>query len=132
MWSCDQCGAEGEEHFEVCWQCGAPRAGVVGDAEAGQVTESENEAAPGEAQLPHGAAETLPASEVPEPPQDPNVRTCIACGAELDYRGEIPIRVGGPVDWALFREGSELSEKLWPVHVWACCGCRRLEFFEAE
>ena len=74
----------------------------------------------------------LPASEAPEPPPDAAVKTCSACGAELDYRGEIPIRVGGPDGWSFFRDLAELDEKLWPVHVWACPGCRRLELFETE
>ena len=27
MWTCPNCREEGEEHFEVCWNCGASRKG---------------------------------------------------------------------------------------------------------
>lgn len=27
MWTCAKCRAEGEDNFEVCWSCGAPRPG---------------------------------------------------------------------------------------------------------
>jgi hypothetical protein len=27
VWTCAKCRAEGEENFEVCWSCGAPRPG---------------------------------------------------------------------------------------------------------
>lgn len=109
VWSCDQCGATGEDHFEVCWRCGAPRAGYSADVED-----------------PEPTPPPLP-REVEE-----EVKTCPACGAGMDERGEIPFRVGGTEGWSLFREIKEFEETVWRIRIYACSGCRRLELYETE
>ena len=127
MWSCDACGAQGEDHFQVCWQCGAPRAGV-------RLEKAEEPEGPA-GDPPVGATPWLtaiqPAEDARELRGAADEKSCVACGAAMDPRGEVPIRVDGPDGWTFFRGLDELNERLWRVEVWACTGCRRLELYES-
>jgi len=107
VWSCSECGATGEDHFEVCWRCGAPRAGYDPDAVG-----------------PEPTPPPLP-REVEE-----EERTCPVCGAGMDERGEIPLRGAGTEGWSLFPGIREAEETVLRVRVFVCSGCRRLELFE--
>ena len=120
MWRCDQCDAEAEDHFEVCWSCGTPRAGLAPEEEIPEGAEE------------HGAAGTRAPEVSPDPDEASDAKRCVACAGELAYRGEIPLRTGGPDGWTLFHGLEQYGERLWPVQVWACTACRRLALYEGE
>ena len=124
MWRCEQCGAEAEDHFEVCWSCGIPRAGIP---------------AP-EDQEPEGPLEAEEAPPpVPTPPDAPP-RRCPHCATDLEYRGGLPLRIGGRAESSpplrdvlgLLRDVGDQGVRLWTVLVWSCPDCRRLELYEDE
>ena len=112
MWRCDQCGADGEDHFEVCWRCGVPRDGL----DPGPEAPSQEPGPP----LPR-EDETTPA-----------VKRCPACDAELEERGAFLVHTGGSVPSAIFGLWVDQQEKDWRISAWVCPSCRRLAFYEAE
>jgi hypothetical protein len=61
VWICKQCRAEGEDNFEVCWSCGAPREGYENppfDADLDGMMSAEQYAADAEARA-HGRFVTV-------------------------------------------------------------------------
>ena len=48
--------------------------------------------------------------------------------------GQIPIRTGGTTGgWhLLFGEWADMSERVMPLDVYRCAGCRRVEFFDLD
>ena len=48
--------------------------------------------------------------------------------------GQLPIRMGGTTGgWhLLFGELADVSEKILPLDVFRCAGCKRVEFFDLD
>ncbi|MDK2854964.1 MAG: hypothetical protein PWQ86_177 [Bacillota bacterium] len=61
-------------------------------------------------------------------------KTCLSCGQPLELLGRRQFRVGGTTGgWKLlFGEWAELGEELVDFEVWACPGCRKVEFYLPE
>jgi hypothetical protein len=59
---------------------------------------------------------------------------CIACKSPMLSLGKVPIRVGGSSGgWhLLFGEWADASEDLFPLGVYRCPRCKRVEFFDID
>jgi len=119
MWHCDQCGADAEDHFEVCWSCGAPRAGIRRDEEGPEAVDE------------HGAAETDSAKEDPQLQPDPSSKRCVACGVDLAYRGKKRHLLGEHGAWSLFGAPGGPPRTVRHIEYWTCPRCRRVELYES-
>lgn len=59
---------------------------------------------------------------------------CAACKSELESLGQVPIRVGGTSGgWhLLLGEWADVSEGVFPLDVYRCPRCKRVEFFDLD
>lgn len=59
---------------------------------------------------------------------------CRACEVEMTSLGQVPVRVGGTSGgWhLLFKELADANEQLWPLDVYRCGSCKRVEFFDLD
>jgi hypothetical protein len=59
---------------------------------------------------------------------------CSACKSPMQPLGRLPIRVGGTSGSWLFFLGkyAELSEDVFPLDVFRCPHCKRVEFFDVD
>ena len=61
------------------------------------------------------------------------VKKC-SCGAEMQYAGKAPFRIGGTSGgWKLlFGEWAELGEEMLPFYIYVCPNCGKVELFADE
>jgi len=59
---------------------------------------------------------------------------CRACLVEMTSLGQAPVRVGGTSGgWhILMGEWADVGEKTWPLDVYRCSSCKRVEFFDLD
>jgi hypothetical protein len=59
---------------------------------------------------------------------------CSSCQSEMQPLGQLPIRVGGTAGgWhLLFGELADVGESTWPLDVYRCAACKRVEFFDLD
>ena len=59
---------------------------------------------------------------------------CSACRTPMDSLGQLPIRVGGTTGpWhMLLGEWADVTEGVFPLDVYRCHRCRRVEFFDLD
>jgi len=59
---------------------------------------------------------------------------CSVCQREMQSLGQIPIRVGGiGGGWhLLLGEVADLTEGVFPLDVYRCTTCKRVEFFDVD
>ena len=59
---------------------------------------------------------------------------CAACKTEMESLGKVPVRVGGSSGgWhLLFGNWADMTEQIWPLEVYRCRSCRRVEFFDED
>lgn len=59
---------------------------------------------------------------------------CAVCKSELESLGQVPIRVGGTSGgWhLLLGEWADVSEGVFPLDVYRCPRCKRVEFFDLD
>ena len=59
---------------------------------------------------------------------------CSACRTPMDSLGQLPIRVGGTTGpWhMLLGEWADVTEGVFPLDVYRCRRCRRVEFFDLD
>jgi hypothetical protein len=59
---------------------------------------------------------------------------CYNCQSPMQSLGQVPIRVGGTSGgWhLLFGQWADASEDLFPLDVYRCSTCKRVEFFDLE
>jgi len=59
---------------------------------------------------------------------------CSVCKREMQSLGQIPIRVGGiGGGWhLLLGEVADLTEGVFPLDVYRCTTCKRVEFFDVD
>jgi hypothetical protein len=59
---------------------------------------------------------------------------CPVCRTEVKSLGQVALRVGGNTGWRhlVFGNLSDLREDLFPVDVYRCDRCRRVEFFDMD
>lgn len=59
---------------------------------------------------------------------------CRACLVEMTSLGQLPVRVGGTSGgWHLLMgELADVGEKIWPLDVYRCSSCKRVEFFDLD
>jgi hypothetical protein len=59
---------------------------------------------------------------------------CPFCKTEMQALGQVPVRVGGRGGgWhLLLGEWADVGEKVWPLDVYRCATCKRLEFFDLD
>ena len=62
------------------------------------------------------------------------VPTCPACRGQLQRLGQVPVRVGGSSGgWSLLLgDWADMSEQVWPLDVYRCGTCGRLEFYDHD
>jgi hypothetical protein len=60
-----------------------------------------------------------------------NVKKCCSCGAVLKFAYDADFRVGGTGDQdnLLFGEFVEVSENVFPLNVYVCSNCGKIELF---
>jgi hypothetical protein len=59
---------------------------------------------------------------------------CSFCHAPMQSLGQVPIRVGGTSGmWHLLMgEAADITESVFPLDVYRCTRCRRVEFFDLD
>ena len=59
---------------------------------------------------------------------------CSACNSSMQSLGQIPIRVGGTSGgWhLLLGEWADMGEGIFPLDVYRCPRCKRVEFFDLD
>jgi hypothetical protein len=59
---------------------------------------------------------------------------CSHCRTPMDALGQIPIRTGGTSGaWhLLLGEWADMTEGVFPLDVYRCSNCRRVEFFDLD
>lgn len=59
---------------------------------------------------------------------------CSACKTQMESLGQLPIRVGGTSGgWHLLLGNlADVSEGVFPLDVFRCPGCKRIEFFDLD
>ncbi|HZF09141.1 MAG TPA: nucleotide-binding protein [Thermoanaerobaculia bacterium] len=59
---------------------------------------------------------------------------CPVCKIEMQSLGQVPIRVGGTTGgWhLLLGELADVSEGVFPLDVFRCSQCRRVEFYDLD
>lgn len=59
---------------------------------------------------------------------------CRSCKVEMRSLGQVPLRVGGASGgWHLiFGELADAAESVWPLDVYRCDSCKRVEFFDLD
>lgn len=59
---------------------------------------------------------------------------CSNCHSEMQSLGQIPIRVGGTSGgWhLLLGEWADVGEGVFPLDVYRCSSCKRVEFFDLD
>ncbi len=59
---------------------------------------------------------------------------CSVCQTEMQSLGQIPIRTGGSTGgWhLLLGEFADISEGVFPLDVYRCSRCKRVEFFDLD
>ena len=59
---------------------------------------------------------------------------CSACGTSMESLGQIPIRVGGTSGmWhLLLGEAADMTEGVFPLDVYRCSRCKRVELFDLD
>jgi hypothetical protein len=62
------------------------------------------------------------------------IKKCYSCGAEMQFTGEAPFRVGGTSGgWKLlFGELAELGEQMLPLYIYICPQCGKVELYTDE
>ena len=59
---------------------------------------------------------------------------CSVCKASMQSLGQVPVRVGGTSGgWhLLLGEWADMTERVFPLDVYRCQGCKRVEFFDLD
>lgn len=59
---------------------------------------------------------------------------CSSCKKPMESLGQVPIRVGGTSGgWhLLLGELADAGERVFPLDVYRCSGCKRVEFYDLD
>jgi len=59
---------------------------------------------------------------------------CSACKTPMESLGQVPVRVGGTSGpWHLLMgEWADMTERVFPLDVYRCQQCRRVELFDLD
>lgn len=61
-------------------------------------------------------------------------KVCNACQGELEFLGQVPVRTKGHegLSKLIFGNWTEISEEIWPIDIFRCKKCARLEMYDLD